>query len=452
MNFADELLDQVHQFTGRFVAYPSEDAHIAHTLWIVHAHLMDAWEATPRIAFLSPEPASGKTRALEVTGLLVPSPVEAVNVSAAYLFRRVGAPGGVTVLFDEIDAVFGARAKENEDLRGLLNAGHRRGAVAGRCVVKGKTVETEEFPAYAAVALAGLGALPDTILTRSVVVAMKRRAPSERVEAFRRRVNEPEGHALRVELASWADSVRHEVAGAWPVMPAGIEDRDADVWEPLLAVADAAGGEWPDRARVAAVALVAASRETNPSLGIRLLSDIRNVFDDEEADALPTATLLTLLTGIEEAPWGDLRGKPLESRGLAKRLSEYRISSGNIRVAEKVAKGYRREDFYDAWLRYLPDYSPSTEDNATNATSATREEEPPLASPPIENATRATSATNGHLPLNAEGSVKPALSCDCDATHFDVVDCDKRPFWTGEDGRSAHCHRCHPQPVVVAPA
>ena len=106
------ILDDVHAFLGRFVAYPSAHAHVAHTLWIAHAHLMDAWESTPRIAFLSPEPGSGKTRALEVTELLVPRPVEAVNVTPAYLFRKVGDEDGApTILFDEIDTVFGPKAQ-----------------------------------------------------------------------------------------------------------------------------------------------------------------------------------------------------------------------------------------------------------------------------------------------------------------------------------------------------
>jgi hypothetical protein len=150
---------------------------------------MDVWDRTPRIAFLSPEPGSGKTRALEVTELLVPNPVAAVNVSPTYLFRKVADENGApTLLFDEIDTVFGPRAKENEEIRGLLNAGHRKGAVAGRCVVRGKEVFTEELAAYCAVAMAGLGYLPDTILTRSVVVNMRRRAPNETVEPYRRRL------------------------------------------------------------------------------------------------------------------------------------------------------------------------------------------------------------------------------------------------------------------------
>jgi hypothetical protein len=225
-----DLLDDVYAFLSRFVAYPSEAAHVAHTLWIGHAHLMDAWESTPRIAFLSPEPGSGKTRALEVSELLVPNPVEAVNVTPAYLFRKVGDPEGApTILFDEIDTVFGPKAKENEEIRGLLNAGHRRGAVAGRCVVRGKLVETEEIPAYCAVALAGLGGLPDTLLSRSVIVKMRRRAPGERIEPYRRREHAPAGHGLRDRLAAWAATVLDTVTGAWPTIPDGIADRDADM-------------------------------------------------------------------------------------------------------------------------------------------------------------------------------------------------------------------------------
>jgi hypothetical protein len=123
----DRIAAAVYDFLGRFVSYPSEHAHLAHALWIMHTHLMHVWDSTPRIAFLSPEPASGKSRALEVTELLVPNPVSAVNVSPAYLFRKVGNEEGVTILFDEIDTVFGPKAKENEEIRGLLNAGHRRG-------------------------------------------------------------------------------------------------------------------------------------------------------------------------------------------------------------------------------------------------------------------------------------------------------------------------------------
>ena len=182
-------LDLVENYLRRFVAYPSEHALVAHTLWIAHTHLMDRWESTPRIAFNSPERGSGKTRALEVTEPLVPNPVHAVNVTPAYLFRKVGdeEAGLPTILYDEVDTLFGSKVQDTGEVRGLLNAGHRRGAVAGRCIVIGKKVMTEEIPAYCAVALAGLGNLPDTIASRSILIDMRRRAPDEQVEPFRHR-------------------------------------------------------------------------------------------------------------------------------------------------------------------------------------------------------------------------------------------------------------------------
>ncbi len=359
-----EILDDTESFLKRFVAYPSEHTRIAHVLWVAHAHAMDEWDSTPRLAFLSPEPGSGKTRALEVTETLVPRPIESVNATPAYLFRKVSDEDGLpTVLYDEIDTVFGAKAKDNEEVRGFLNAGHRRGAMAGRCVMSGKTVRTEELPAYCAVALAGLGNLPDTILTRSVVIRMRRRAPNERLESYRRRVHSPDGNLIRDRLADWAENF--ELDGNYPEMPKGVEDRDADVWEALIAVADAAGEKWSARARVAAVALVALSKESSPSLGVLLLTDLKVIFRDD--DQLATETILQRLHDMEEAPWGDLRGKPLGARGLANYLRRYGIRSKSVRVGKFTPKGYTKESLFDAWERYLATPTKS----ATSATSAT---------------------------------------------------------------------------------
>jgi hypothetical protein len=355
-----ELLGRVEAFLGRFIIYPSDHARIAHALWIAHTHAMDCWESTGRIAFLSPEPASGKTRCLEISELLVPRPVESVNASTAYLFRKVSDPAGrATILYDEIDTIFGPKANENEDIRGLLNAGHRRGATAGRCEVHGKTVVCVEYPAYCAVALAGLGFLPDTLMSRSVVVGMRRRAPGETVEAFRRRDHAREGHAIRDELARWATRATDEgLADHRPEMPDGIADRAADVWESLLTIADAAGGDWPNRARVAAVALVAHSQEDGGgSLGVRLLADLRAVWDGTAG--MHSDEILKRLNALVESPWGDLKGKPLDSRGLARFLKPYGIKPVDVRAvaagAEVNRKGYRRADLHDAWQRYVPE-------------------------------------------------------------------------------------------------
>lgn len=351
MSSGAEILDAVETFLRRFIAYPSDATRTAHVLWVAHTHAMEAWDSTPRIAFLSPEPGSGKSRALEVTELLVPRPVHAVNTSPSYLFRKVSDEDGLpTILYDEIDTVFGPKAKDNEDVRGMLNAGHRKGAVAGRCALNGKSVKTEELPAYCAVALAGLDDLPDTLMSRSVVVRMRRRAPGEYVEPFRHRVQLEEGTDLRDELATWA---RKMPAGVWPVMPAGIADRDADVWEALLAVADFAGGGWPERARCDGVTLVTDLSQEAPSLGVRLLADLRDVFDGAGVEHLTTDDILSALVAMEESPWGDLHGKPLDARSLARRLGKYDVRPGTVRLGSKTAKGYSRTTLADPWSRYV---------------------------------------------------------------------------------------------------
>jgi hypothetical protein len=218
--------------------------------------------------------------------------------------------------------------------------------------------------------MAGLGSLPDTILSRSVIVRMRRRHTGERVEPFRERTCRPEGAAVRVLIEHWIAEHHHDIEermqGDGPELP--LTDRDADVWERLVAIADAVGGDWPDRTRAAAVALVADAKDTEPSIGVRLLGDLRTAFGS--ALEMSTKSILHALIDMSEAPWGDMRGKPLDERGLARRLAAYGIRSRNLRIADVVVKGYRRTDLHDAWLRYLP---ASPDKSATSATSATNQ-------------------------------------------------------------------------------
>lgn len=367
-----QLLDEVEAFHRRFNVFPLEAAYVAVALWDAHAHLIDVFDSTPRIAFLSPEPGSGKSRALEVMETLVPNRMMAADATANAMFRAVSATETrPTILFDEVDAVFGPKAGGDEQLRAFINAGHRRGAGTWRCVGDGSNQTPTEFPSFCALAMAGLGSLPDTILTRSVIIRMRRRAPNEVVEPWRKRLHEPQGHVLRDRLSKWAGSVRKVVDGAFPEMPEGVTDRPADVWEPLLAVADAVGGHWPERARAACLELVTAARQDDKaSLGIKLLTDLRDhVFNG--ADRMPTAHILISLNTLDKSPWADTAGRPLDARGLAKRLGEYvtadntPVKARNIKTGDGVVKGYYAHDLADAWSRYCP---PTPETSATSAT------------------------------------------------------------------------------------
>lgn len=242
-----DLLFDVWDFCKSYIAYPSEEASVAHALWIAHAWHMPAWQTTPRLAFLSAEPGSGKSRALEVTAELVPDPIHLSNVTTSYALRRIsGSEATPTLLIDEADTIFTKSGGGNESLRGLLNAGYRKGAVIGKATTK----SVEELHSYAAVAIAGIGKLPDTVMTRSVIIHMTKRDDAVQLRPWRLREVSPLAQKIRARLETWNPPLYY------PELPEAITDRNADVWEPLITIADAAGGQWPDAARKVAVRMV----------------------------------------------------------------------------------------------------------------------------------------------------------------------------------------------------
>jgi len=360
------LLDEVHAFLCRYVIFPSGAAAVATTLWAAHTHLVGQFESTPRLALLSPEKQCGKSRTLELLELLCAGAETLSDASPAYLYRRIGARQ-VTILLDEADAIWkrGKSDETAEALRSIVNAGHRRSATVGRVEMNGTTARLIRFPVYAPAAIAGIGHLPDTIMDRAVVVRMRRRAPGERVRDYRERATRPEGDALRELLAKWAADVADWVGDPWPQMPPGVADRPADVWEPLLMIADLAGGDWPGRARQACAAFVTGSRDDTASVGTRLLADLREVFGG--ADALFTQTILDKLHALSESPWADWSyGKPFSARDLADMLKQHQVKSRQLRIGEDSRKGYRRADLEDSWARYLP--PPGSETSETSET------------------------------------------------------------------------------------
>ena len=386
MTAAADLLDAIDELLERFVAFPTEHDRYAVAGWVLHTWTLDAFDSTPRLALLSPEKGSGKTRALEVIELVVPSPKHTVNMSAAVLFRLVGGDEPVTLLMDEADTYLGWKvAAQHEDIRGLVNAGHRRGATTYRMNMEAGA-KIQEFPAYAAVALAGIGDLPDTIIDRSIVIGMKRRTPDEVVEQFRRRIIGPQVATLAESLEVWGEHATDDLTEIIDdiELPEGIEDRPADVWEPIVAVGDLAGEPWSERLRTAAVVLNGQREARDPSLGVQLLRDIRSVFERLDVDRITSAQLADELVAMEGAPWAELRGEPIDPGGVAKRLRKYEVRPGSHWFGDSSARGYLRQDFYDAFRRYLPpsvprdardgrDGSPTILTGITDITSPTGE-------------------------------------------------------------------------------
>jgi hypothetical protein len=218
------------------------------------------------------------------------------------------------------------------------------------------TTPPHKFATFAMAALAGIGELPDTIMDRSVVIRMRRRAEGERVSPFRSRRDTPALHDLRDRIARWAKPLLDQAASLEPAMP--VEDRAADTWEPLVITADLAGGPWPRFARTACAQMVTAeaqAEEERPS-GARILADIRRVFvAQREAESLTTDELLAHLRQDPESPWVEWGRGGLTARHLGSLLREFGITSGNVRLPDRTQrKGYTRNKFLDAWRRYCP--------------------------------------------------------------------------------------------------
>ncbi|MFF4413223.1 DUF3631 domain-containing protein [Streptosporangium sp. NPDC001559] len=344
-----DLLDRLRAALTRYVILPTEEAADAVTLWIAATHAQPAWAHAPRLVIRAPEKRCGKSRLLDVVEATCHEPFITVNSSSAAVYRSIS-DDPPTMLVDEADTIFGPKADGNEDLRGLLNAGHQRNRPAKR--YDAATNRVESIPTFAMAALAGIGAMPDTIEDRAVVVRMRRRSPGETVSPYRHRRDRPPLRQLAADLSTWLRADLATLEAAEPAMP--VEDRAADTWEPLVAVADHAGGNWPDRARAAVLALTAEADDAGqPSPRVRLLTDCRAAFGG--APALSTAVLLDRLKADPEAPWATVGPAGLTAMRLGAILREYDIRSANIRFPDGTqAKGYNRIDFADAWSRYCP--------------------------------------------------------------------------------------------------
>jgi putative DNA primase/helicase len=341
-----ELLSALATNIRRHVVMLNHAADTA-ALWVVHTHLLDCFGISPRLAITSPEKGCGKTTALDVVSRLVRRPLSTANASAAAIFRVVELQRP-TLLIDEADTFL----PENEELRGILNSGHRQGGSVIRTV--GEEFEPRSFSTYSTCAIALIGRLPATLADRSVPIDLRRRRPDEAIEQFR---FDRTGHLdqLARKAARWASDNADRIQRADPDMPAGVFNRAADNWRPLLAIADAAGGWWPARALQAVQRAAAGVGNGDESIRVLLLTDIRGIFAERGLDRIPSAELVAALNFIEGRPWAEWNhGKGLSPNGLARLLAPFTIAPVTIRIGNGRPKGYQLAQFEDAFARYLP--------------------------------------------------------------------------------------------------
>jgi hypothetical protein len=348
-----KILNDLVAYIRRFVSLSEVQATVI-AVWVCHTYVFSAAFATPYLAITSAEKQSGKTRLLEVLETIVANPWFTGKVTPAVLIRKIDADHS-TLLLDESDAAFGGDKEYAETLRGVLNTGHRKGGKSSCCVGSSASISTRDFSTFSPKAIAGIGKLPDTVADRAIPIRLKRAAPGERVERFRLRDIDSEAARLREDIRQWCVSIEQNVTEARPELPDSLTDRQQDGAEPLLAIADAAGGTWPQIVRAALVQLCAEGQASDESIGKLLLSDISQVFQTKGVDRLPSVELTRELADDERSPWGEWsHGRPLTPIGLAQLLKPFGVVPHSIRIGNKTPKGYENGDFRDAFRRYLP--------------------------------------------------------------------------------------------------
>jgi Protein of unknown function (DUF3631) len=414
------LLDGVAEFIRRYVVLSESQLDLS-TLWVVHTHCFDAADATPYLSVTSAEKQCGKTRFLEVLQLLVRKPWLTARVSAAVLSRKVHAEHP-TLLLDESDAAFGGPEEYSEALRGLLNSGYRRSGCTSLCVGQGAKISYKDFQTYCPKAIAGIGRLPDTVADRSIPIRLRRKTSRELTARFRNREVKPEASSISIKIAEWAEGNLESLRAARPDSPESLSDRQEEVAEPLLAIADLAGGDWPQRARSALVEVLTGTAAEDGSIRVRLLADIRGVFERESyRDKISSRELVASLLDDETSPWQEsCKGKPLTDVALARLLKPFEIAPRTIKLANgKTAKGYLRGNLEDAWGRYLPavvpvsaipgsDPSPASPGNVFARQPAVSQPSPPSA----------VTLANEAISLADTGMVTPVT----DQNHVEMVE------------------------------
>jgi putative DNA primase/helicase len=375
------LLEELRQVLRRYVVLPPMASETL-ALWVVHTYAFELRNVSTYIGLGSPEKRCGKTTLLSVLSELANRPVVASNISPPALFRVIE-EARPTLLIDEADTFLQA----NDEMRGILNSGYTR-KTAYVVRVANETRNTEcgmrngkeppeggtpnegngnqsrlaRFSCWCPKVIAAIGRLPETLLDRCIAITMQRKMADETCE----RLRSLDGEVLRRKCARFAADHAEAIATAKPDIPAQLNDRAGDIWEPLLTVADLAGGEWPKLAREAALQLNAGMPDST-IIG-SLLMDILAEFAERKAERIFSRDLVETLNQLRERPWAEVRkGKQVDGLWLAKQLRPFGVRPKAMWIGKLAGKGYEKSDFREVWQRYLTrsDYDQMVADRGT---------------------------------------------------------------------------------------
>jgi len=344
-----ELLDDLVMTLRSFVIMTKQAAW-AVALWVLFTWCFEAAHCALKLWIKSPEKRSGKTRLVEVLSYLVYRALTASGMTVSAFYRLIEMKGHPSVLMDEFDTW----ASESPEFRGILNAGFdKKNAVRWVCV--GDDHTPTPFSLWCPQVIAGIGNIADTVADRCLKIELKRKLRSETVIKLRRRGTGALDDLAR-KCARWANDNIKDLMTAEPEVPDSINDRAADGWEILLAIAEQIGGPWPQRARQAAIKLSGGEYSIDDeSISAQLFHDIRAVLKEHSSvgDKIPSSSLVGWLVALEDRPWVEFkRGQPMTQHQLARQLRKFEIRPHS---AGEKARWYSRPELISVLDRWHPE-------------------------------------------------------------------------------------------------
>jgi Protein of unknown function (DUF3631) len=353
-----DLLSRLADYFARYAVLPNGGP-CACAEWTVHTYVYDVFDISPKLWINAPTRDSGKTRMLELLGLVVAHPLACASVKPASLFRAISLLKP-TMLLDEVDGYFKAGASDQADeLRTILNASHSR--TTGYVIRSvGEDHEVRRFHVFAPVAMAGIGAIPGTLASRSISIRMRRALPRERPPRITKKTRQ-EAEVLARKCVRWAQDNRDKLdPDRDPTTWADeLFNRAGDNWRVLCSIADLAGGIWP-KLTVDAVRALSPPDDDAETIAEKLLHDLEAVWprtgldpDRREKEAT-SEDLVGLLVALEGRPWAEMgkARKALTKNRLATLLEVFKVRPGFLGPKDARKRGYRLADLADAFGRH----------------------------------------------------------------------------------------------------
>jgi putative DNA primase/helicase len=343
-----ELLTELSNTLKKYIILNDHLANAA-ALWVIFTYCIDSFDISPILHINSPEMRCGKSTLMMLLSFLSKDPINASNITPAAIFRTIASRQG-TLFLDEVDTYI---TKTNHEYIGVINSGHTR-STAFVIRLVGQNHEPKEFSTWGAKCFAGIGDLPDTNRDRSITIKLARKTKNEKTERIRYK-DESKFHVLKQKCIRFAIDHLSALKSSAPTIPDNLNDRAADNWEPLLAIADAAGGEWQKIARIAAIKISGTENDI-VSINVDLLISIKKIFDSRGIDKIPSAYLQNALCADKELPWATFNdGDQITLKQISNKLRNFGIRSKDIRPPNsKNVKGYEKKCFKDAFTRYVP--------------------------------------------------------------------------------------------------